>query len=146
MGVLFVAEMPFGNYALCHTAAATRSQRMQSKDRRGSVSLALNRPGWLCWAVAEFPSISAAARARQLGNIHSDHERLVPRKRLRPRSPAGRSLIIDICPRLLVVIPHGEARGAFLDRPGRREAAGRHGLGPLIVQFPFKVSRRAIAF
>ena len=33
-------------------------------------------------------------------------------------------LIIDIGQRLPVVVPHNEARGAFLNRPGRRETRG----------------------
>ena len=47
-------------------------------------------------------------------------------EQLRCRSAAGVVLIVDICQRLLVVVAHDEARGAFLDRPGRREAAIWH--------------------
>ena len=44
-------------------------------------------------------------------------------------APAGLSLEINVGQRLLVVVAHNEARGAFLDRPGRREAGLRgHGL------------------
>jgi hypothetical protein len=35
------------------------------------------------------------------------------------------TLVIDIRQRLLVVVAHDEAGGGFLDRPGRREAAGQ---------------------
>ena len=43
-------------------------------------------------------------------------------------APAGPVLKIDIRQRLLVAVAYDKARGAFLDRPGRREAArGRHG-------------------
>src|SRR6202795_3735295 len=61
--------------------------------------------------------------AWQLGNVHRDKERLVAREQLCARSPAGLILLIDMRQRLLVVVAHDEAGGAFLDRPGRREAA-----------------------
>ena len=44
-------------------------------------------------------------------------------------APSGLSLEINVGQRLLVVIAHNEAPGAFLDRPGRLEAGLRgHGL------------------
>ena len=67
---------------------------------------------------------------------------LVAREQLSARSTPRLILEIDIRQRLLVVVADDEAGGAFLDRPGRREAAGR---GRRRYLFPLTCSTASIA-
>ena len=121
--IVIIAAWSFGNCALRHTAAARRFRPMQSKDHRRrfpSPSIIATGRIWRPRNVLQY----LPRHARQLGNVHSYQERLVAREQLRARSTARLSLTVDVRQRLLVAVAHDEARGAFLDRPGRREAAG----------------------
>ena len=67
-----------------------------------------------------------AEQRRQLGDVGSDLPRIVARKQLCCRSPAGVILEIDVGQRLSVSIPHDDTAVEFFDGPGRWKVVG-HG-------------------
>jgi hypothetical protein len=63
----------------------------------------------------------------KLGYVRRNASRLIARKQLGRRSPAGVVLEIDVGKRLAVVIADNETGVGLLDGPGRRKAACGHG-------------------
>ena len=113
----------------CQTADDHKRDQDGSKESQFQTiphpdsSSPLNRPGWLNLAAGECPSISAAASLGSLA-MFTAIRNASSRVSTSPSSAGRAHLEIDTCQRLLVGIPHDEASFAFLDRPGRREAAG----------------------
>lgn len=72
------------------------------------------------------PLRALSQQVGKLGDVHRNAPRFVLGHELGRRAPAGLFLVIDIGQRLPVGVIDDETGWAFLDGPGRREAAWRH--------------------